>query len=127
MAIYDDLGGRAVVELVVDLFYRRVLADPRLAPRFADVDLTAQMGRQCLFLAFAMGRLARYDAGAVRDAHADLGLDDAEFDAMAAHLAAALADVGASGNVIAKVMAQVATTRGDVVAFPRGGGGRATE
>lgn len=118
MTIYDELGGRVVVEFVVDLFYRKILGDPLLAPRFADVDLAALMRRQCLFMAFATGRVERYEGASIRAVHAPLSLGNHDFDRVAGHLAAALADVGAPGTLIARVMAVVETTRADVAVHP---------
>lgn len=115
MTTYDELGGRAIVELVVDLFYRRILADPTLAPYFANIDIAAQMRRQCQFLAFALGRVSSYDVGSIRDTHRPLKLNDAEFDRVSSHLATALAEVGASPPAIDKVMAIVETTRLDIL------------
>lgn len=118
MAIYDEIGGRAVVDLVVDLFYRRLLADPDLAPYFANVDLADQIRRQCSFMAFALGRLPRYDGGSIRETHRPLSLGEAEFAGVAKHLAAALAEIGVAAPLIARVMTVVATTKGDVLDLP---------
>lgn len=55
MTIYEDIGGAAAVSAAVDEFYDRVLADPSLAPYFADLSIPKLKGHQRAFIAVAIG------------------------------------------------------------------------
>ena len=87
--IFDRLGGEATIETAVDLFYRKVLADPRVSHFFDDVDMDAQRAKQRAFLSWLLGGHHDYDSNELRKAHAPLierGLNDSHFDAVAEHL-----------------------------------------
>jgi hemoglobin len=53
--IYERIGGEAAVMAAVDIFYRRVLADPLTAPFFDETDMAAQARKQVSFMAHAFG------------------------------------------------------------------------
>ena len=40
--LYDQIGGEPAVNAAVDLFYEKVLTDPRINHFFADVDMAKQ-------------------------------------------------------------------------------------
>ena len=51
----DQIGGAAAVDAAVDIFYRKVLSDDRIAHFFDDVDMDRQRGKQKAFLTMAFG------------------------------------------------------------------------
>lgn len=55
MALYDELGGAAAVDKAVDIFYRRMLGDERVARFFEGVDMDTQAAKQKAFLTMVMG------------------------------------------------------------------------
>jgi hemoglobin len=118
MSLYERLGGEGAVEAAVDVFYRRVLADPRLERFFDDTDMDAQRSKQRAFLTLAFGGPAHYEGRALREAHASLvarGLDDGHFDAVAGHLVATLEQLGVSRPLVDEVLAIAGGTRADVL------------
>lgn len=92
--LFERLGGSAAIEATVSEFYRRVLADPLLAPFFAGVDQAKLERHQARFLSYAFGAAAPYSGTGMAQAHARLvrehGLADVHFDAVVQHLDAAL-------------------------------------
>jgi hemoglobin len=88
--LYDRLGGEQAVGAVVDEFYDRVLDDERVAHHFDDVDMAAQRTHQTAFLSAVAGGPMEYEGDDMATAHEGLGITDAEFDAIAAHLDDAL-------------------------------------
>jgi len=112
---FQDLGGEATVQQVVDRFYQLVLGDEALAPYFDGVDLPAVKRHQVLLLSQVMGGPASYDGQDLGAAHARLGITHADFTRVAGHLATALADAGAGDQVIARVGETVESTRGQIV------------
>lgn len=112
---YDLVGGGPAVAQVVDVFYQRVTADPALAHYFAGVDMPRLKRHQALLVSQVMGGPAAYDGRELGVAHASLGVTDADFDRVVAHLASTLADAGAPEDVIGRVGAALGATRGDIV------------
>lgn len=117
-SIYEQLGGDAAVNAAVDIFYRKVLADPHISGFFDTTDMEAQRSKQKAFLTMAFGGPNTYTGRDLRTAHASLverGLDDSHFDAVAKHLRATLEELKVPGELIAQVMAVAGSTRSDVL------------
>jgi hemoglobin len=112
--LYARLGGQAAIQAVTEAFYARVLADPRLRGYFEGVGMDGQTRMLAEFLALAFGGPDGYTGRSLREAHAGLGLADADFDAVVTHLGAALsaagvpeADVKNAAEVAESVRAEV--------------------
>lgn len=116
--LYDQLGGSAAVDAAVDLFYRKVLADDRIAHFFDDVDMGRQAAKQKAFLTYAFGGPNNYTGLDMRNAHAHLvkrGLNDTHFDAVCENLSSTLSEMGVSQDLIDQVIAIAESTRNDVL------------
>jgi hemoglobin len=112
--IYAALGGQAAIEVAVDRFYARVLADPQLAPFFAATDLKRLAAHQRAFFAMALGGPARYRGRDMRAAHAGRGITEEHFDRVAHHLGATLAELGVSEELRREVLTGIAPLRAEV-------------
>lgn len=80
--LYRQLGADAGIDAVVGVTVANILADPRLAPAFADTDPTdfsIQLRDQ---LCEAAGGPCRYRGRTMRAAHAGMDISDAQFDAV---------------------------------------------
>jgi hemoglobin len=118
MTLYEQLGGAAAVDKAVDLFYRRMLADDRVARFFDDVDMDRQAAKQKGFLTMVLGGPNNYTGRDMRTGHAHLvarGLDDSHVDVVIEHLGAVLQELGASSDQIAQVAALANSVRDDVL------------
>ena len=116
--LFEQLGGEAAVNGAVDLFYRRVLADDRIAHFFDDVDMDRQAAKQKAFLTMAFGGPHNYSGQDMRNGHAHLvkrGLNDTHFDAVAENLGATLKEMGVGQDLIDQVLAIAESTRNDVL------------
>lgn len=116
--LYEKLGGSAAVDAAVDKFYRRVLADDRIAHFFDGVDMDQQAAKQKSFLTMAFGGPNNYTALDMKTGHAHLverGLNDDHFNAVVENLGATLKDMGVGDDLIAEVAATAETTREDVL------------
>lgn len=118
MSIYDEIGGAGSVAAAVDDFYQRLLADPELAPFFADVDLRRLKAHQRAFIAAALGGPEIYAGRDMAAAHAGLDITDADFDAVVGHLVDTLTSLGVPGETVATIGAALAPLRADVVTAP---------
>ena len=116
---YEAVGGGPAVSAVVNDFYERVLGDPQLAPYFEGVDMARLKRHQALLVTQVLGGPAQYDgrdlATALSEAHAGLGIDSDDFNAVVGHLAAAMKDAGVPDDIIGRAGAVVVATEPDIV------------
>ena len=116
--LYEQLGGAAALDRAVDLFYRRMLRDDRVAPFFEGVDMERQAAKQTAFLAMVLGGPNNYTGRDMRKAHAHLlarGLSDLHVDVVIEHLGAVLKELEATDAQIAEVAALANSVRDDVL------------
>lgn len=116
--LFERIGGMPAVNLAVDIFYERVLADALIAPFFERTAMAAQAAKQKAFLAYAFGAPMAYTGQKMRAAHAHMQLDGTHFDAVAGHLAGTLRELGVAEDLIAEVMVIAGGTRSDVLNEP---------
>ena len=115
-SLYDRLGGEAAVDVAVDVFYRKVLADDRISHYFEDVDMSRQRAKQKAFLTFAFGGPNRYPgAPDIRAAHARMKLKEADFDAVMEHLGATLAELKVPPALIQEAAGIALSVKNDVL------------
>ena len=116
--LYEQIGGDEAVDAAVDLFYRHVLSDDRIAHFFEGVDMERQAQKQKAFLTMAFGGPHNYTGKDMREGHAHLvkqGLNDSHFDAVAENLAKTLQELGVAQELIDQVLAIAESTREDVL------------
>lgn len=113
--LYQRLKGEAGIRAAVDRFYEKVLADPMLAPFFADVDMAKQRRHQFLFLSAATGGPGDYAGRDMAAAHTGLGLTDANFDRVCELLLATLGELGVPQADLDEVVAVLGPLRADIV------------
>lgn len=124
--LFERLGGEAAIDAAVELFYRKVLADPRINAFFDGVDMKRQARSQKAFLTMLMGGPNNYTGESLRLSHrkyAAQGLNDIHFDAVVKHLADTLRELGCAEADIVEVGALAETARDDVLnREPQGSG-----
>jgi hemoglobin len=117
-ALFERLGGEAAIDRAVDIFYRKMLSDDRVAPFFDSVDMDRQAAKQKAFLTMVMGGPNHYTGRDMRAAHSGLvarGLNDRHVDIVIEHLGGTLKELGASDADIAEVAALAGSVRDDVL------------
>jgi hemoglobin len=114
-SIYERFGGPVAVEELVERLDEQLLLDPFLAGLIADIDLAALARHQRDLVTLLLGGDGAYTGRHLRQAHADLGLDDRHFDAFLDHLAHALTTMGTPRDVDVQVRAAFAALRADVL------------
>lgn len=119
--LYDKLGGAAAVDIAVEKFYEKVLADERVQHFFAHTDMQQQKQHQKAFMTYAFGGAKHWNGSPMREAHKELvakmGLTDRHFDAIAEDLVATLAELEVPQDLIDEVVQIVGsvTHRNDVL------------
>ena len=117
-SLFERLGGEAAVATAVDLFYRKVLGDPRLLRFFEGVDIQRQSRSQMAFLTMLMGGPNAYSGPGLAASHARLvqvGLENDHFDAVVRHLTETLRELGAAEADVAEAAALAESARSDVL------------
>jgi hemoglobin len=115
-SLYERIGGERAIDAAVDVFYRRVLGDQRIAHHFADMDMNRQYRKQKAFLTLALGGDVRpVPSISLRGAHARLGLTEGDFDAVIEHLGATLLALSVPAELIAEATGIVRSVKNDVL------------
>ncbi len=118
VSVYEQLGGAPAMEKAVEIFYRKMLSDDRVAGFFEDVDMDRQAAKQTAFLTMVTGGPNSYTGRDMRSAHAHLvarGLNDTHFDIVVKHLGDTLQELGVPAELIQQVAAVAESVRGDVL------------
>jgi len=116
--LFERLGGAAAVNAAVDIFYRKVLSDDRVAHFFDNVDMDRQIAKQKGFLTMAFGGPNNYTGLDMRNGHKHLvarGLNDSHVDAIIELLSATLKELGVADRDIEEVAAIANSVRNDVL------------
>ena len=116
--LYDRIGGEKMVNLLVDVFYYKVLADDRVSRFFTEIDMLAQKRKQRAFLTFVFGGADAYTGQSLRRAHARLveqGMDVAHFFIVLKHLQDSLTELGVEESLVNEVVSIANSTRHDVM------------
>ena len=115
ISLFDRLGGSAAIHAAIELFYVRVLDDPKLAPFFAGTNMSALKKNQRDFFTMALGGSDEYKGQDLTAAHAYMvekeGLSDEHFDAVAGHLQATLEELAVPAALVSEVMEIVGKAR----------------
>lgn len=117
-SLYQRLGGENAVNAAVELFYRKVLADGRIARFFDGVDMDQQIAKQKSFLTMAFGGPNNYSGLDMRNAHKRLvekGLNDSHVDAVLENLSSTLRQLGVAEKEVKEVETLANSVRDDVL------------
>ncbi|GLI92969.1 group I truncated hemoglobin [Methylocystis echinoides] len=117
-SLYERVGGQKAVDAAVELFYRNVLADGRIARFFDGVNMDDQIAKQKSFLTMAFGGPNKYTGHDMRNAHKKLvakGLNDTHVDAVIENLNRTLRQLGVGEKEVKEVAALADSVRSDVL------------
>ena len=89
-SLYDRLGGKAAITVVVDDFVGNVLTDDLIKTRFAATDGPAFKGKLVDQICEASGGPCKYTGKSMKESHAGMKISDAEFAALVSDLKKAL-------------------------------------
>jgi hemoglobin len=107
-AIYDRIGGHEAIEVVVEDFYVRVLADAQLSGFFTGTNMNRLKGKQVEFFAAALGGPAPYTGAPMKQVHQGRGITMHHFSLVAGHLADALAAAGVPSGTVTEILGAIA-------------------
>lgn len=114
ISIFDAIGGYQALEIVVEDFYMRVLADEQLAGFFAGSNMNRLKGKQVEFFAAALGGPKPYTGAPMRQVHQGRGIMMAHFASVAGHLTDALFAAGVPRSTVDEIMGVIAPLAADI-------------
>jgi hemoglobin len=115
VTLYDDIGGQAGVEDLVQDFYARVFADPVLRPFFEGHDHTKLVAMQHEIFGAALGGPVEYSGSNLAAAHAGRGIEARHLALFSGHMIDTLTGRGLSADDADLVVARIALYAEDVV------------
>ena len=119
-SLYQKLGGKAAIDVAVEAFYVKILADNRVKHFFDDINMARQRRKQKEFLSAAFGGPIPWTGKDMRKAHANLpGLSETHFNAIAENLKSTLVDLKIKPELIDQVMAIAGSVKDDVLNRPK--------
>lgn len=115
-ALYDRLGGKDAIAVVVDKFIANVVADARISAFFANADPADLKAKLVDQICQATGGPCTYTGKNMKEAHAGMGVKAADFDALVEDLVKALDDAGVKEADKQELLGALGGMRGDIVA-----------
>lgn len=119
--LYERIGGAPALRAVVDDFVAAAAADPKVnftrngKWQASDAAVLALKTHLVDFMAGALGGPQSYAGRSMKVAHAGMGITQAEFDAIAGHMKAALEKHKVAPPELAEIMKIAASTAPDIV------------
>jgi hemoglobin len=113
--LVQDLGGRAVLDQIVEDFYLRVQTDPQLTAIFAAADTDRLVAMQQEFLATALSGSSEQSGTSLRAIHANRGITSRHFSRFVEHFVDALEDHDVDSATVIAVTQHLGLYVDDVV------------
>jgi hemoglobin len=117
--LYQALGERAGIDAVVAGLLKRSAANPRIADKFKGIKLKGLQDQITDQLCELTGGPCHYEGNSMKDAHADLDLTMAHFNALVEDLQQALDEQGVPFRTQNRLLALLAPMYRDVLKSPR--------
>ncbi|WP_118914967.1 group I truncated hemoglobin [Mycobacterium shigaense] len=113
-SIYERIGGHEALEVVVEDFYVRVLADDQLSRFFTGTNMNRLKGRQVEFFAAALGGPEPYTGAPMKQVHQGRGINMHHFNLVAGHLSDALAAAGVPPATVTEIIRAIPPLAPDI-------------
>ena len=114
-SLYDRLGGKDAITAVVDEFVANVAADTRINAMFANADIPNLKTKLVDQICEASGGPCKYTGKNMKEAHAGMGINDAEFGALVEDLKASLAKFNVPQKEQDELIGALAKMHDDIV------------
>ncbi|MET1027605.1 MAG: Hpt domain-containing protein, partial [Dongiaceae bacterium] len=117
-SIYEQIGGMGTIDAMIEVLFNRVLGDLRLKSFFDGMNIDQLQGRARDYVSKIAGGPDSFNEADLKSAHARLcalGFNDAQFDAFAGHIQAAMNMLEVPAGITAMIMGVVFSTRDEVV------------
>ncbi len=113
--LYDQLGGKPGIESIVEKMLSNIADDLRIAPKFANADITNLQRLLTEQFCAISGGPCTYTGRDMKSAHVDLNITAAEFNALVEDLIDAMTTLRVPTSAQNQLIARLATMQRDVV------------
>lgn len=117
---HDQLGGQEGISRVVEDLLFRVADDPRIAHHFLDIDIVRLHEKLVEQICFESGGPCAYTGDPMDVVHANLGITEADFNALVEHLVDAMEAEGIPRTAQNRLLRRLAPMRAEVLGEPAG-------
>lgn len=114
-SLYEQFGGRAGVEALVEELLVRILEDERINAGFAETDLVNLNDRLVEQLCVELGGPCTYTGRGMAESHAGLGITEADFNALVEDLQDAMDARGIPFRAQNQLLRRLAPMHRDIV------------
>jgi hemoglobin len=114
-SLYEQVGGEAGVEAIVDRFYEKLWAEPKLDQFFKGIERQELKRHQRMFLNLLLGGGEFYSGRPLVESHATLKIDDASYDLVCGYFVETCRDLEIDESVISIAGGALAGFRSSVV------------
>jgi hemoglobin len=114
-SLYDRLGGKDAITVVIDDFVANVAADKRINARFAKTNIPHLKQMLVDQVCQATGGPCTYTGKSMRDAHQGMKITEAEFNALVEDLSQSLDKHGVPAPEKSELLTALGGMKGDIV------------
>jgi hemoglobin len=114
-SLFERLGGLPALTAVTDKTIDRTASDPRTSRSFDGVNLKRLKASIVSFLCQATGGPCKYEGDSMANAHRDLGITSAEFDAMVGQLVDTLNQFNVPAKEKSELLQLLGPLKSDIV------------
>ena len=114
-ALYDQLGGQAGIDTLVDRIVDLHLANPVVATRFAHSDIARGRAMAKEFFAMGSGGPVQYTGKSMLEAHAGMNISEQEFLAVVDDMMQAMTDLDYDDAARSQVLTIAYSLKGDII------------
>lgn len=113
--LLDKIGGRPMLETIVDRLYQRIETDPRISHYFENISLERQRKLQEKFLLYLFGETDSYDGTSMREAHKRLGLTVSDLMLWTGHLLNIMNALKIPAGTVSKIGELIVDMQDDII------------
>lgn len=114
-SLYDRLGGKDAITVVIDDFVANVAADKRINARFAKTNLPHLKQMLVDQVCQATGGPCTYTGKSMKDAHKGMQITEAEFNALVEDLTQSLDKHNVGATEKTELLTALGSLKGDIV------------
>lgn len=114
-SLYEQIGGQATIDELIDQLYERILTDEMLAPFFVDIPMDKLRGMQKEFFAVALGGPLEYSGEKLFNAHRGRGIKREHLSRYTEHLLETLKHVGIEEGQANLIVSRIAMNSPEIL------------
>lgn len=114
-ALYRALGTKGGITILVDEYLDVIADDIRVAPSFADTDISHFREKLIEFLCMLSGGPCQYTGDPMEVVHRDMNITEAQFNAVVEDLQDAMAHLNLPESTQNRLLARLAPLRAEII------------